>query len=80
MADPSLGIKDFILLAAAPGGEQRVDLVVNPLPKAFFACLLVKRQALKAFLRLVGQRWPYCVAEALSLRKPVALALRPPAR
>ena len=37
MADPGLGIKTFSLLAAAPGGEQRVDLVVNPLPKAFFA-------------------------------------------
>jgi hypothetical protein len=37
MADPGLGIKDFSLLAVAPSGEQRVDLVVNPLPKAFFA-------------------------------------------
>ena len=57
MADPGLGIKDFSLLAVAPSGEQRVDLVVNPLPKAFFCrpaelvapeligCLLVKRQA-----------------------------------
>ena len=56
MADPGLGIKDFSLLAVAPSGEQRVDLVVNSLPKAFFArpaeqvapeligCLLVKRQ------------------------------------
>ena len=55
-ADPGLGIKDFSLLAVAPSGEQRVDLVVNPLPKAFFCrpaelvapeligCLLVKRQ------------------------------------
>jgi len=45
------------LLAAAPSGEQPHELVVNPLPKAFFArpaeqvapeligCLLVKRQA-----------------------------------
>ena len=43
------------MLEAAPSGEQRVDLVVNPLPKIFFArpaeqvapeligCLLVKR-------------------------------------
>ena len=57
MADPGLGIKAFSLLAVAPSGEQGVDLVVNPLPKAFFArpaeqlapeligCLLVKRQA-----------------------------------
>ena len=74
MADPGLGIKDFSLLAAAPGGEQRVDLVVNPLPKTFIACLLVKSQALKAFLRLVRPRWAYCFAGALRLRKPVALA------
>ena len=50
-------LKDFSLLAAAPSGEQHLELVVNPLPKAFFArpaeqvaleligCLLVKRQA-----------------------------------
>ena len=37
MADPGLGIKAFSLLAVAPSGEQGVDLVVNPLPKAFFA-------------------------------------------
>jgi len=52
-----LTLKDFSLLAAAPSGEQHLELVVNPLPKAFFArpaeqvapeligCLLVKRQA-----------------------------------
>ncbi len=57
MAGPSLDIKDFSLLAAAPCGEQHVDLVVNSLPRAFFArpaevvapeligCLLMKRQA-----------------------------------
>ena len=50
-------LKDFSLLAAAPSGEQHLELVVNPLPKAFFsrpaeqvapeliACLLVKSQA-----------------------------------
>ncbi|MCP9789213.1 DNA-3-methyladenine glycosylase [Cyanobium sp. Maggiore-St4-Cus] len=57
MAGPDFGTKDFSLLAAAPRGQQHVELVVNPLPKAYFArpaevvapeligCLLVKRQA-----------------------------------
>ena len=35
MADPGLVIKAFSLLAAAPSGEQGVDLVVNPLPNSF---------------------------------------------
>jgi hypothetical protein len=38
------------------------------------------RTSPKALLRLVRQRWAYCFAEVLRLRKPVALASRHPAR
>jgi DNA-3-methyladenine glycosylase len=76
MADPGFGTKDFSLLAAAPSGEQHVELVVNPLPKAFFArpaeqvapeligCLLVKRQASGELLwGVVVETEAYCQSE-----------------
>ena len=69
-------LKDFSLLAAAPSGEQHVELVVNPLPKAFFArpaeqvapeligCLLVKRQASGELLwGVIVETEAYCQSE-----------------
>ncbi|MCP9942200.1 DNA-3-methyladenine glycosylase [Cyanobium sp. ATX 6E8] len=64
------------LLAAAAAGEQRPDLVGNPLPKAFFArpaevvapeligCLLVKRQPTGELLwGVIVETEAYCQSE-----------------
>ena len=64
------------MLAAAPSGEQHFELVVNPLPKAFFArpaevvapeligCLLVKRQADGELLwGVIVETEAYCQSE-----------------